>query len=173
MESCRSFGKYDLEVKTPAQWLKGSQALYDKVIISPGPGLPKESNGLYKAIEKLWGEIPLLGVCLGLQAIVEFRGGALERSEQPYHGLDSQLEIVDKADPLYRSITDPCIVGRYHSWRINRSKLPREFIITSQDDMGAIMSIRHRELPVFGVQYHPESYISQQGKRMIHNFMEL
>lgn len=172
LESCRSQGQYALEVMTPGEWVAQKDLSYDKVIISPGPGLPRESPFLFETIELLWGKVPVLGVCLGLQALVEYRGGQIERSEQPFHGLGSLLEVTVPDDPIYKNISLPCRVGRYHSWRIHRESLPAEFQITALDEKGAVMSLTHRELPIYAVQFHPESYISEQGDRMIQNFLE-
>ena len=174
IEYCRSFeGEYELEVKTPKDWMKDPKMDFEKVIISPGPGLPKESEGLIESIRLLWGRVPILGVCLGLQALVEYRGGSIERSEIPNHGLASKINILDKEDRLYRGVNDPVIVGRYHSWRVVRQNLPEEFVISAEDERGVVMSMRHREEAVYAVQYHPESYITQEGERIIHNFIAL
>ena len=171
LEYCRSYGEYELDVQTPEEWLQQPYIDFDKVILSPGPGLPRESRGLREAIHILWGRVPLLGVCLGLQALVEYKGGNIERSSVPNHGMSSTLRLLDQKDILYKGITDPIVVGRYHSWRADREGLPKEFVITAEDEGGVVMSIRHREEAVYAVQFHPESYITEQGERMVHNFL--
>lgn len=171
IESCRSHLGYDIILQTPAEFMLQPSVDYTKAIISPGPGLPVESEGLFSTIAHLWGKLPLLGVCLGLQAMVEFRGGQIERSVRPFHGLGSELQRIDKEDVMYNNIEEPCKVGRYHSWRVLRKGLPAEFKITAEDEQANIMSITHRQLPIYGVQYHPESYISSQGERILHNFL--
>ncbi len=146
---------------------------YDRIILSPGPGLPDEA-GILKDIVRQFASIKkILGVCLGMQAIGEVFGGSLMNLQQVYHGVATPIYIEDKDDPVFKSIPGEFMAGRYHSWVISEKDFPGELIVTSRDKEGRIMSVRHREYPVFGLQFHPESILTPHGKEMIFNFLNL
>ena len=148
-------------------------AAYDAIILSPGPGIPSEAGNLLHVINHCASTHPILGVCLGCQAIAESFGGSLRRLDAPRHGHSSTLLQVDPSDPIVGFCgQSPTDVGRYHSWVIDESSF-RELIITSRDEEGNIMSVRHRTLPVFGLQFHPESIITTDGLQMLRNFLSL
>ncbi|WP_303023192.1 anthranilate synthase component II [Duncaniella muris] len=147
---------------------------YDALIISPGPGLPAEASGLMKAIDLCSHTKPILGICLGCQAIAEYFGGSLTHLDHPAHGHLSRLKNVDSSDPLLGCIECEAItVGRYHSWIVAKETLPPSLAVSSQDEDGNIMSVRHTELPVFGLQFHPESIISNCGADIIGGFLSI
>lgn len=145
---------------------------YDRIILSPGPGLPHQAGimmELLKQIEKK--NKPTLGVCLGHQAICEHFGAKLFNHKKVYHGISSEAIIVSD-DVIFKKISTPLIVGRYHSWSVSRDKLPSCIQITSETKNGTIMSIKHKEYNITGVQFHPESYMSlEQGKKILSNWL--
>jgi len=144
---------------------------FDKILLSPGPGLPNEA-GLLKDIIKTYASTKsILGVCLGLQAIAEVFGGSLINLDTVYHGIASPIKLVAKDDVLYRNIPESLEVGRYHSWVVSPD-LPSDLIVTSVDLSDHIMSVKHKSLDVRGVQYHPESILTPQGKAILKNWVE-
>ncbi len=161
----------DVTVKRNDKLQLEEVAQYDKILLSPGPGLPDEA-GLLKSIIKTYAPTKsILGICLGLQAIVEVFGGSLINLDTVCHGIASPIKLIAKDDILYRHIPETLEVGRYHSWVVS-SDLPSELIATSIDDEGHIMSVRHKSLDVRGVQYHPESILTPQGKQILKNWVE-
>ena len=141
------------------------------IILSPGPGYPKDAGICEEVVSRLGGSIPILGVCLGHQAIAESFGASLQQLPLPKHGHESPLTIVDPTDILYHGLTYPVQVGRYHSWIVNPHTLPSCLRISALDEEGHIMSFYHTSLPIRGVQYHPESIITRQGRQMINNWI--
>ncbi|MGK0390405.1 MAG: anthranilate synthase component 2 [Maribacter sp.] len=144
---------------------------YDCIVLSPGPGIPKDAGNMPAIIHAYKNKKPILGVCLGHQAIGEAFGGKLENLEQVYHGLATDIYVSDKEEPLYQNLPDTIEVGRYHSWVIDKDHCPDCLLVTSISPDGAIMSIRHESLPIFGVQYHPESIMTPEGKVILSNFL--
>lgn len=150
-----------------------SLSQYQGIILSPGPGIPSESGDLLHLIDTCKYSHPLLGICLGHQAIAQSFGATLYNMPYPLHGHRTTLKITDPADPLLAGITAPIIVGRYHSWVVNPDSFPRELLVSSLDETGNIMSFRHTSLPIYGVQFHPESFISNCGAAMINNWLDI
>ncbi len=148
-------------------------AQYDKIVISPGPGLPSQNGHIIEAIEKFSGAIPILGVCLGLQAIYEAFGGQLLNPHQVHHGVSSKVIILDQQDPVLSGISNPFLAGRYHSWVCDPDHIPPDLLVTALDEDNQIMACRHRNHQTYGVQFHPESILTPEGKIMIKNFVEL
>ncbi len=146
---------------------------FDKIVISPGPGLPVHNGIILETIKKFSGEKPILGVCLGLQAIYEAFGGYLVNLKEVHHGVSSSVFIIDDMDPLLKGVSNPFLAGRYHSWVCNRDHVPAELIITAIDHQNQIMACRHILHPTYGVQFHPESILTPEGKKMIRNFIEM
>jgi anthranilate synthase component II len=144
---------------------------FDKVVISPGPGLPREAGQLNAALHQLIGKVPLLGVCLGLQAIVEHFGGQLSNLQQVLHGKTSQCHIVHD-DPLFERISSPFEIGHYHSWVADKKTFPNELEVLAENSLGLIMALRHKTLPIHAVQFHPESILTPSGLLMIQNWVE-
>ena len=142
---------------------------FDKILISPGPGLPKNA-GIIKAVIKHYGSSkPILGVCLGMQAIAEVYGGDLINLDEVYHGTASSMSI-EKQDTIFNNISNPTEVGRYHSWAMKDENInDLQVLARSKDD--CIMAIRHKDYAVKGVQFHPESVLTPEGKKMIENWL--
>ncbi len=145
---------------------------FDRLVISPGPGLPEESGQLMEVIRFAHNRLPILGVCLGLQALGTFFGGTLENLDQVIHGESLPMEILDSQDPLYRNVPSPCWVGHYHSWALAADTIPYSFIVTGRSESDVVMSIRHKSLPIWGVQFHPESVLTPHGLQMIKNWVQ-
>ncbi|MGB0402884.1 MAG: anthranilate synthase component II [Salibacteraceae bacterium] len=144
----------------------------DKVVLSPGPGLPKDAGKLLEIIDKTIDIKPLLGVCLGHQAIGVHYGAQLKNLKQVHHGAQSQLNILDKQDLIYKGISPNSEIGHYHSWVIDKSTIPKNLLVTADSLNGEIMSVRHKKSPVWGVQFHPESILTKQGLQMIKNWVK-
>lgn len=144
----------------------------DKVVLSPGPGLPRDAGQLLEIIDKTIGVKPLLGVCLGHQAIGVHFGAQLKNLSQVHHGDHSLMNILDKDDIIYRNISPNTQIGHYHSWVIDRSTISNDLIISAESLNGEVMSIRHKKSPVWGVQFHPESILTKQGLQMIENWVK-
>jgi anthranilate synthase component 2 len=146
---------------------------FDYIVLSPGPGLPSEAGIMEKVIEKYASEKKIFGVCLGMQAIGEVFGGHLTNLPQVYHGVATPVFRQDSDDPVLEGVPREFTAGRYHSWVVSQKDFPEQLMITSRDSEGRIMSIRHRDYPVFGLQFHPESILTPHGKTMIFNFLNL
>ena len=144
---------------------------FDKIILSPGPGIPKEAGLLLNVIDAYAGQKPILGVCLGHQAIGEFFGGRLINLNDVFHGVASPVTIT-APDYLFCGLPNKIEVGRYHSWIVDAKQLPPCLEVTSLSDEGHIMSLRHREYDIRGLQYHPESVLTPQGKAILKNWLD-
>ena len=142
---------------------------YRGIIISPGPGIPQDAGISEEVIRQLGGEIPILGICLGHQAIGEVFGGRVVRAREIVHGKASPIR--HSGTGLYRDIPNPTEVARYHSLIIARESLPDVLNVTSQLDDGTIMGVRHKTLPIEGIQFHPESILTPEGRRMMQNYL--
>ena len=142
---------------------------YRGIIISPGPGIPQDAGISEEVIRQLGGEIPILGICLGHQAIGEVFGGRVVRAGEIVHGKASPIR--HSGTGLYRDIPNPTEVARYHSLIIARENLPDVLDVTSQLDDGTIMGVHHKTLPIEGIQFHPESILTPEGRRMMQNYL--
>lgn len=145
-------------------------AAYDKIVLSPGPGIPSEAGLLLDIIKMYAGKIDILGVCLGHQAIGEAFGASLINLDDVHHGLAENVKQVAE-DVLFDGLPEVFEVGRYHSWIVAGNNLPDCFEVTSIDDQGQIMSMRHKEFKLRGVQFHPESVLTPHGKQIIKNWI--
>ena len=145
---------------------------YDKIVLSPGPGIPSEAGILIELIKKYSPTKSILGVCLGQQAIAEAFGGSLINLTEIYHGVATNAQTIKKNAPLLKDLPENLEVGRYHSWAVNPEDFPEELEITSVDENGMIMSLQHKNYDVQAVQYHPESILTPHGKRIIKNFLQ-
>ena len=145
---------------------------YSKIILSPGPGIPSEAGLLLDVIRTYAGRKPILGVCLGHQAIGEAFGGKLENLSDVFHGVATPCHIIAD-DPIFSGIERDITIGRYHSWVVAREGLPDSLEVTAVSDEGQIMALRHREFNVRGIQFHPESVLTPDGRRMLQNWMFL
>ena len=144
---------------------------YDKIILSPGPGLPDEHKNLKKIIKQFSSTKSILGVCLGHQAIAECFGARLKNLEDVLHGVKTKISYLN-TDSLLKNIPNEIKVGHYHSWVIDEKTLPICFEVTSKNEDGIIMSIRHKEYDLKGVQFHPESILTEYGLLMIKNWIQ-
>ncbi len=145
---------------------------YDKILLSPGPGIPEEAGLLKDVIKMYAGKKPIFGVCLGQQAIGEVFGGSLINLSAVFHGVATKAKILVNDEPLFKDLENEIEIGRYHSWVVSREDFPDCLEITSIDENGQIMSLRHRELDIRGVQFHPESVLTPKGKQIIKNWVE-
>lgn len=144
---------------------------FDKILLSPGPGLPNEAGLLMDVIRKYSASKRILGICLGQQAIAEVYGGSLINLKKPVHGMASKVEVVQAEELLFHGIPQTFLAGRYHSWAVSTENFPSELDVTAIDDSGVIMALAHKTLNVRGVQFHPESILSEYGKQMIQNWL--
>jgi anthranilate synthase component 2 len=144
---------------------------YDKILLSPGPGIPAESGLLLPLIREYAASKSIFGVCLGQQAIAESFGGSLSNLSKVYHGIATPVHLTAKAS-LFDGLSKTFNVGRYHSWVVNEYDLPSELMVTSKDDEGFIMSLEHKSYDVKGVQYHPESVLTPDGAKIIANWLK-
>ncbi len=145
---------------------------YDKILLSPGPGIPEEAGLLLEVIKAYAPSKSILGVCLGQQAIAEAFGGSLLNLGRPMHGIATPITVLDKEELTFKDCPAIIEVGRYHSWVVNTVDLPECLVVTSTDKDGQIMSLRHQTLDVRGVQFHPESVLTPNGKQMIKNWLD-
>lgn len=144
---------------------------FDKILLSPGPGIPDEAGLLKDVIREYAKTKSILGVCLGQQAIGEVFGGELVNLDSVYHGVSTKVKILDKDEILFKGLDAEIEVGRYHSWVVD-AKLPDVLIPTSVDEKGQVMSLRHSSFDVRGVQFHPESVLTPHGKQILKNWLE-
>ncbi len=145
---------------------------YNKIILSPGPGIPSEAGLLCDVIRTYAGRKPILGVCLGHQAIGEVFGAKLENLSDVFHGVATSCHIVAD-EPIFSGMERDITIGRYHSWVVSREDFPDCLEITAVSDEGQVMALRHRQLNVRGIQFHPESVLTPDGKKMLQNWLFL
>lgn len=146
---------------------------YDKILLSPGPGLPSESGILMDLIRMYAPTKDILGVCLGLQAIAEAFGGKLYNLDRVMHGVATNTILSQEQDPLFKDLPANFMAGRYHSWAVQKEEFPADLAVTAYDEQGTIMALKHRTYKVRGVQFHPESVLTEHGHLMIKNWLEL
>ena len=144
---------------------------YDAIILSPGPGLPKDAGIMPELIKQYAHRKAILGVCLGHQAIGEAFGGEVYNLSQVYHGIETPIRVTN-ADVLFENIPQKFNAGRYHSWSVRKKNLPDCFEVTAEAEDGTIMAMRHKSYNVRGVQFHPESVMTEHGKQMLRNWLE-
>ena len=145
---------------------------FDKIILSPCPGIPSEAGLLLDVIRRYAGRKPILGVCLGHQAIGEAFGGTLENLSEVFHGVATPCHIIAE-DPLFKGIAPEFEVGRYHSWVVSKENFPDCLEVTAVSDEGQVMALRHRTMEIHGIQFHPESVLTPEGRIIIQNFLAL
>lgn len=162
----------DVTVYRNDQFRMEQLAGFDKIILSPGPGIPSEAGLLLDVIKHYAGKKPILGVCLGHQAIGEYFGGRLENLSDVFHGVATEGTLLGD-DPIFQGLPQRIVMGRYHSWVVSREQFPACLEITAQSDEGQIMALRHREYDIHGIQFHPESVLTPQGRTIIGNWLEM
>ncbi|HNR08691.1 MAG TPA: aminodeoxychorismate/anthranilate synthase component II [Saprospiraceae bacterium] len=144
---------------------------FDCIFISPGPGVPSESGIILEVIRTFGPSKSIFGVCLGLQAIGEAYGGRLVNLAQVYHGVNTPVYIRDADEPIFKGIPSPFLAGRYHSWVVDQDQVPDSLVVTAVDGAGMIMAASHKTYHVKGVQFHPESILTPDGKKILANFL--
>lgn len=144
---------------------------YDKILLSPGPGIPEEAGLLPDVIRTYAGKKPILGICLGEQAIGEVMGGRLVNLQEVYHGVQTPVTLTAD-DYLFHGLPRQIAVGRYHSWVVDRDSLPDCLEVTAVSEEGYIMALRHRTFDVRGIQFHPESVLTPDGKVLLQNWLQ-
>lgn len=147
-------------------------AHYDKIILSPGPGLPTEAGRMIPLIQMYASTKSILGVCLGHQAIAEAFGASLQNLSQVFHGVATSIDIVDPATSLFQHLSPKQLVGRYHSWVVSPVNLPPSLSVTAVDHDQNIMALRHKQFDVQGIQFHPESILTPCGEQIISNWLQ-
>lgn len=145
---------------------------FDAIILSPGPGIPSESGLLLEVIKTYASTKKILGICLGHQAIGEVFGATLVNLDTVFHGVSTTITITDTTETLFSNLPQQIEVGRYHSWVINPANFPEVLEVTSESENGEIMSIRHKNFNVKGVQFHPESILTPSGKTILANWIQ-
>ncbi|MEE1946666.1 aminodeoxychorismate/anthranilate synthase component II [Pedobacter sp. KR3-3] len=164
---------FEAEVWRNDKFELGEVAQYDKILLSPGPGIPEEAGLLLEVIKTYAPSKSIMGVCLGQQAIAEAFGGSLLNLGRPMHGIATPVTVLDESELLFRDCPTQVEVGRYHSWVVNPADLPSVLRVTAIDTDQQIMALRHREYDVCGVQFHPESVLTPDGKQMMKNWLTL
>jgi anthranilate synthase component 2 len=162
----------DVEVWRNDKFDLADVAAFDQIILSPGPGIPEEAGLLLDVIRTYAPVKSIFGVCLGQQAIAEAFGGKLLNLGRPMHGIATPITVVDPTELVFKDCPQTINVGRYHSWVVSPEGLPDCFTITATDAAGEIMALRHNEFDVRGVQFHPESVLTECGKQMVKNWLE-
>ena len=142
-----------------------------RIILSPGPGRPEDAGVIVEAARKLGRDIPVLGVCLGHQAVCAAFGAAVTYARELMHGKQSEVTF-DTSSPLFRNCPETALVARYHSLAADRDTIPEELKITAFTRDGEVMAVQHRDYPVYGVQFHPESIMTPDGKTILRNFIK-
>lgn len=145
---------------------------FQKILLSPGPGIPDEAGLLKPLIEKYASSKSILGICLGQQAIGEVFGAKLINLEKVYHGVATEMTVTETDELMFNDLPSKLQVGRYHSWVVSADNFPEALQITATDENGEIMALRHRTFDVRGVQFHPESVLTPDGKKMLQNWLE-
>jgi anthranilate synthase component 2 len=161
----------DVEVFRNNEISVSEAGAYDAIVFSPGPGLPDEAGLMMSIIAAHHQNIPMLGVCLGHQAIVQFFGGSLENLVDVCHGHPTITQL-DSSSPLFRNLERQVQTGHYHSWIASKENFPKQLKVTAENDRGWIMAIEHNTLPIYGVQFHPESVLTPEGYQMIENWIQ-
>lgn len=160
----------EVTVKRNDQFRLEELESFDKILLSPGPGIPEEAGLLLDVIRTYAGRKPILGVCLGEQAIGEVYGARLTNLDEVFHGVQSPVELI-ASDYLFEGLPSKIEVGRYHSWVVDRKGLPDCLEVTAVSEEGYIMALRHKTLDVRGVQFHPESVLTPDGRQILANWI--
>lgn len=146
---------------------------YDKILLSPGPGIPSEAGIMQDLIKEYAPTKSILGICLGEQGIAEAFGASLENMSDVLHGISDEVAVIDPEERLFEGLPTRFMVGRYHSWTVVPSSVPDSMKITALDNQGRVLGIRHTSFDVRGLQFHPESVLTEYGKEMITNWLKV
>ncbi len=167
----KQLGFTDVDVFRNDKIALADVAKYDKILLSPGPGIPEEAGIMIDLIKEYADSKSIMGVCLGHQAIAEAFGSELENMDEVLHGVGNKMQVVAD-EVLYNGLPKEFEVGRYHSWQVKKNSLGDTFKLTGVDVNGNVMSMRHNSLDVVGVQYHPESVLTQHGLKIVENWLK-
>jgi len=168
----REISEYPIEVFRNDEISVEAVDAFDIIVLSPGPGIPRDAGIMPELIKKYAVTKSIFGVCLGMQAIGEAFGGKLRNLKKVFHGIATAIKITEANDPLYQNIPSTFTVGRYHSWVVEKDGFPSELQITAIDQENEIMALRHTSFNVSGVQFHPESIMTEYGKELLSNFLK-
>jgi len=146
--------------------------LFDAIILSPGPGTPADTGISMDVVKQFAGRKKIFGVCMGMQVIAEAFGASLRNLNHPLHGVAVETYVLDNDEKLFQNLPKTFMSGRYHSWVVDEVGLPSDFIITAKDEFGLIQAIRHKDFDISGVQFHPESILTENGKKMLENWLK-
>jgi anthranilate synthase component 2 len=171
VEAIRNITGQQPTVKRNDQFELPELNAYDKIILSPGPGIPDEAGLLKATINTYKSSKSILGICLGMQAIAEVFGGELYNLPDVYHGISTPITVTDPEDRLFTGLDSTFDAGRYHSWAVDPASLPQSLQVTAFDNLGVIMAISHNSLDVKGLQFHPESIMTSVGITIIKNWL--
>ncbi|MBR4379955.1 MAG: aminodeoxychorismate/anthranilate synthase component II [Bacteroidaceae bacterium] len=161
-----------VDVKRNDQFKMSDLQAYDKIVLSPGPGIPEEAGLLLDVIKTYAGQKPILGVCLGEQAIGQVFGAKLTNLKQVFHGVQTPVFLLKANDSyLFNNLPDVINVGRYHSWVVDQDGFPESLVMTAVSNEGQIMALRHKDYDVLGIQFHPESVLTPEGRTIISNWL--
>ncbi len=144
---------------------------YEKIILSPGPGIPKDAGIMIPLIQKYAGKKDMFGVCLGHQAIAQAFGGSITNLDRVYHGISTPVQVKHPEDTLLAEVPEKFLAGRYHSWIVNKGDFPAELEVTIEDEDGRIMGLTHKKYNIKGLQFHPESVLTEHGEKIIENWL--
>jgi len=145
---------------------------FEKIVLSPGPGLPSQAGIMPDLVKAFSPTKSILGVCLGHQCIAETFGASLHNTQEPIHGKSTPIDVIEPSDPLFQGLPQRFHVGRYHSWVVSQESFPsNELTVTAVDKAGRVMAVRHKEFDVCGVQFHPESVLTEHGSAILKNFI--
>ncbi|MDD4490820.1 MAG: aminodeoxychorismate/anthranilate synthase component II [Paludibacter sp.] len=171
VHALKKLGYNDVEVQRNDQIALAEIARFDKIILSPGPGVPSDSGILLDLIKTYAASKSILGICLGEQAIAEAFGGKLINLPEVHHGVTSEIQVLEN-DVLFNNLPEKMTVGRYHSWAVEKESMPDCLKVTAVDESGMIMALAHKQFDVRGVQFHPESVLTPEGEEMLRNWLE-
>ncbi len=167
----RNHSKVTFNIIRPEDLVFEEARFFDKILFSPGPGVPDESPAMFRLLELFYKTKPILGICLGHQAIGAFFGAIIENLDRVIHGQQRMLSLLDPSHYLLRGIESNTVVGLYHSWVVGKEKFPEELKILALSEEGLIMAIAHKTYDICGLQFHPESIITAQGQKIIDNWI--
>ena len=154
------------------EWTLEKIGEFDKILLSPGPGIPKEAGMLKNVIQEYASSKSILGICLGHQAIGEVFGAQLKNLDTVFHGVTTKLNITEPNHYIFKGLSSDELVGRYHSWVVSNERLPEPLKITATDEHGNIMGLRHKSFDIQGLQFHPESILTPKGEQILRNWVE-
>lgn len=172
VELLRSFDKVTFKIFTPESLVLEDVGGYDKILFSPGPGLPHEQPVMFDVLKRFGLKKPVLGICLGFQAIALYFGGRLFNLPEVVHGQSRELYILKPDHYLFNEIPDRIPVGLYHSWAVDKKTLGSSLVALAESNEGVLMALSHNQADICGVQFHPESIMTPEGRKMIQNWVE-